>query len=214
MKKFKRLIREKKGAYSILAAILILVMVTIMTGYLDILNKKWALSEVQTVMDSSGINTLQNQVNNKALRAEILSLDSNNSNIEDGDYANKTDNSFSVSKQQKYKSDMAKYYKQEIDRQIKNGTKVTNYDVERVDVIFTYDDWGLGETKKKLPQITLDSVVRMKVATTPYFDNITNISRTMYSSRNNANFTVTYNGVDSDGQTELIIRSVTRLVYR
>lgn len=214
VKRLKEKLKSNKGAYSILAAILILIMATMMTAYVDILNKKWALNEVQTIMDSSGINTLQNQVNNKSLRAEILSLDPDKPNISDGDYADTTDKSFSPSVQQKYKSDMTNYYKQEVDKQIKGQTNVSEYDVERVDVVFSYDNWGLGETKKKLPQITLDSVVRMRIKTTSLFDDITKVSSVMYSSRNNANFTVTYNGTTEDGQSELIVRSVTRLVYR
>ena len=214
MKRIWEKIRNQKGAYSILSAVLILTMVTAMMGYIDILNKKWAVNEVQTIMDSSGINTLQNQVNNKALRAEIISLDPNAGNIDGGDFADTTTGGFSASAQQKYKSDMALYYQKEIDNQIKNGTNITDYNIERVDVVFSYDNWGLGETTRKLPQITLDSVVRMKVKTTGVFDDMLGVSRTMYSARNNANFTVTYNGQTDDGETELIVRSVTRLVYR
>lgn len=218
MQKIKYKLKEKlnnvKGAYSVMITVLILIMVTAMTGYVDIMNKKWAVSEVQTVMDTAGINTLQNQVNNTALRAEIFSLSQDPDDISDQDYADRASETFTAQEQQKYKSDMALYYKSELDRQIKGRTNVTEYDVERVDITFSYDDWGLGETTRKLPQITLDAVVRMRVKQTGMFDNITMIQRTMYSSRNNANFTVTYNGQAEDGQTELIVRSVTRLVYR
>lgn len=210
----KSKLKNQRGAYAIMATILILTMATVMMGYIDILNKKWAVNEVQTMMDSAGINTLQNQVNNRALRAEIISLDPNADNISGGDYANTNTNGFTASEQQKYRSDMALYYTNEIDRQIREGTLITDYDVERVDVTFSYDNWGLGTTTRAVPQITLDSVVRIKVKTTGMFDDLMSISRTMYSARNNANFTVTYNGSAGDGETELIIRSVTRLVYR
>lgn len=212
--KLKKKLNNIKGAYSVMITVLILIMVMVMTGYVDIMNKKWALSEVQTVMDTAGINTLQNQVNNSALRAEIFSLNSDSSNISDQDYADRANETFTNQEQQKYKSDMALYYKAEIDKQIKGRTNVTEYDLERVDVTFSYDTWGLGETQRKLPQITLDAVVRMKVKQTGVFDDINMIQKTMYSSRNNANFTVTYDGQAEDGQTELIVRSVTRLVYR
>lgn len=218
MKAIRNKIIEKlnniKGAYSVMITILILIMVMMMTGYVDIMHKKWALSEVQTIMDTSGINTLQNQVNNSALRAEIFSLNNDSDDITDQDYADRATETFTPQAQQKYKSDMALYYKAELDNQIKGRTNVTEYDVERVDVTFSYDKWGLGETQRKLPQITLEAVVRMKVKQSGVFDNIESIQRTMYSSRNNANFTVTYDGQAEDGQTELIVRSVTRLVYR
>lgn len=218
MRKLGRIIKEKvqnqKGAYSVVITILILVMVLVMTGYMDIMNKKWAVSEVQTIMDTSGINTLQNQVNNSALRAEILSLDKDSNDITDQDYADRNNGAFTVAEQQKYKSDMALYYQQELARQIKGRTNVSSYEIERVDVTFSYDHWGLGTTTKRLPQITLDAVVKMRVKQTGVFDNTINITRTMYSARNNANFTVTYDGEAENGEAELIVRSVTRLVYR
>lgn len=217
MKKLIELLKSKtsnkRGAFSILMVVLTLILVTALTAYMDILNQKWTLNEVQTVMDTAGINTLQNQVNNAALRAEILSLDAGN-NISDQDYADRSKGTFTPSEQQKYKSDMAIYYKSELEKQIKDRTNITEYEVERVDITFSYDDWGLGKTTKKLPQITLDAVVRMRVEQSGVFDNSIGVRRTMYSARNNANFTVTYNGKTDDGQTELIVRSVTRLVYR
>ncbi len=212
--KLYQTLKNRKGAYSVMITILILTMVLVMTGYVDIMNKKWALSEVQTVMDTAGINTLQNQVNNNALRAEILSLDQGSNDVSDEDYADKETTTFTTAEQQRYKSDMALYYKNEIGRQITGRTNVTDYNVERVDVTFSYDKWGLGETQKKLPQITLDAVVRLHVKQTGVFDDYAGVQRTMYSARNNANFTVTYAGQTKDGETELIVRSVTRLVYR
>lgn len=214
MKRLKHLLKNEKGAYSVIAAILVVILVTCLTAYVDIVNMRWALNEVQTVMDAAGINTLQNQVNNKALRAEIFSLSSSDSDLTDEEYANVADETFTPAEQKKYKEEMRDYYYREIERQIENVTKVAEYDVERVDITFSYDDWGLGETKGKLPQITLEAVVRMRVKTTPFFDEYSSVSKTLYSSRNNANFTVTYNGVAEDGLTELIVRSVTRLVYR
>lgn len=214
MKKLKAILKNERGSYSIIAAILVITLVTCLAAYVDIVNMRWALNEVQTVMDASGINTLQNQVNNKALRAEILSLSSSDSDITDQDYADVNRGSFTKKEQEYYKQEMREYYLQEIARQIKFVEKITEYDVERVDITFSYDEWGLGETRRPLPQVTLEAIVRMRVATTPYFDEYSQVSRTLYSSRNNANFTVTYNGTAGDGQTELIVRSVTRLVFR
>lgn len=214
MKRVKHILKNEKGAYSILAAIFIVVMALCLTAFIDILSQKWALNEVQTVMDAAGVNTLQNQVNNKALRAEILSLSSSQTDITEEDYADVSDQTFTPAEQERYKQEMRAYYNAEIARQIQNVDRVVEYDVERVDITFSYDNWGLGETTRKLPQVTLDAVVRMRVKTTPFFDENEQVSKTLYSSRNNQNFTVTYNGQREDGLSELIVRSVTRLVYR
>lgn len=214
-KKVKRVLCDQSGAYSILIVILILILMTAMTAYMDIMNKKWTVGEVQAIMDTAGLNTLQNQVNNKTLRAEILTLDKDISNLSNSDYANRETTTFTPARQQKYKTDMALYYKKEIENQIKGRTHVTDYDVERVDINFSYDNFGLGDSKKqKLPQVTLDAVVRLRVAQSGMFDNVTSVQRTMYSARNEKDFTITYDGQTDDGQTELIVRSVTRLVYK
>lgn len=214
MRKMKALLKSERGAYSIITAILVITLVSCLAAYVDIVNMRWALNEVQTVMDASGVNTLQNQVNNKALRAEILSLSSSAKDITDQDYADVSKGTFTKKEQEYYKAEMREYYHRELARQMEFVEKITEYDVERVDITFSYDEWGLGETGRPLPQVTLEAVVRMRVATTPFFDVYDQVSKTMYSSRNNANFTVTYSGVAGDGQTELIVRSVTRLVFR
>lgn len=214
MRKMKALLKSERGAYSIITAILVITLVSCLAAYVDIVNMRWALNEVQTVMDASGVNTLQNQVNNKALRAEILSLSSSAKDITDQDYADVSKGTFTKKEQEYYKAEIREYYRRELARQMEFVEKITEYDVERVDITFSYDEWGLGETGRPLPQVTLEAVVRMRVATTPFFDVYDQVSKTMYSSRNNANFTVTYSGVAGDGQTELIVRSVTRLVFR
>lgn len=210
----KALLKSERGAYSIITAILVITLVSCLAAFVDIVNMRWALNEVQTVMDASGVNTLQNQVNNKALRAEILSLSSSAKDITDQDYADVSKGTFTKKEQEYYKAEIREYYRRELARQMEFVEKITEYDVERVDITFSYDEWGLGETGRPLPQVTLEAVVRMRVATTPFFDVYDQVSKTMYSSRNNANFTVTYSGVAGDGQTELIVRSVTRLVFR
>lgn len=214
MRKMKALLKSERGAYSIITAILVITLVSCLAAFVDIVNMRWALNEVQTVMDASGVNTLQNQVNNKALRAEILSLSSSARDITDQDYADVSKGTFTKKEQEYYKAEIREYYRRELARQMEFVEKITEYDVERVDITFSYDEWGLGETGRPLPQVTLEAVVRMRVATTPFFDVYDQVSKTMYSSRNNANFTVTYSGVAGDGQTELIVRSVTRLVFR
>lgn len=214
MRKMKALLKSERGAYSIITAILVITLVSCLAAFVDIVNMRWALNEVQTVMDASGVNTLQNQVNNKALRAEILSLSSSAKDITDQDYADVSKGTFTKKEQEYYKAEIREYYRRELARQMEFVEKITEYDVERVDITFSYDEWGLGETGRPLPQVTLEAVVRMRVATTPFFDVYDQVSKTMYSSRNNANFTVTYSGVAGDGQTELIVRSVTRLVFR
>lgn len=214
MRKMKALLKSERGAYSIITAILVITLVSCLAAYVDIVNMRWALNEVQTVMDASGVNTLQNQVNNKALRAEILSLSSSPRDITDQDYADVSKGTFTKKEQEYYKAEIREYYRRELARQMEFVEKITEYDVERVDITFSYDEWGLGETGRPLPQVTLEAVVRMRVATTPFFDVYDQVSKIMYSSRNNANFTVTYSGVAGDGQTELIVRSVTRLVFR
>ena len=98
--------------------------------------------------------------------------------------------------------------------QIATNDTITALDIQTVEVSFDYDTFGLGESEKPRPQISLDAVTKMKVNSHEFMDNLDGMTADIYSSRNNNTFTVEYAGETADGQVELVVRSVTRLVYR
>lgn len=200
-------LKNEKGAFSIIAAILVFIVILSITAYSDIINKKWTLNEVQSVMDASGSNTLKSTVDLDYLRAEILAIDKNNTadtNNNPNKQINTTD----------YKNKIKKAYIAELKSQVSTNVNITQLDVQTVDVSFDYDTFGLGESEKPRPQISLDAVSKLKVDSAEFMDTLEGVTAEVYSSRNNSTFTVEYLGRSADGQVELLVRSVTRLVYR
>ncbi|EEM24920.1 hypothetical protein bthur0002_55620 [Bacillus thuringiensis Bt407] len=155
-------------------------------------------------MDTSGMNALQTTVDTNKLRDEIFSIDKENEIDTEINSVNLTD----------YERKISAKYKEEIRKHVKTNKNIVALNVEQVKVDWGNDTWGLGETKKKRPQIVLDTVSKVRIKNSSYFDDLGGLSKDMYNARNGSNFTVTYNGQKEDGTVELIIRSVTRMVYR
>ena len=158
-------------------------------------------------MDASGSNTLKKTVDLDYLRAEILATDENNS-------ADTNQNPENTVKATDYKNKIKREYVKELKSQIATNDTITALDIQTVEVSFDYDTFGLGESEKPRPQISLDAVTKMKVNSHEFMDNLDGMTADIYSSRNNSTFTVEYAGETADGQVELVVRSVTRLVYR
>lgn len=203
MKKLK----NEKGSFAIISAILVFVVILAISAYSDMIAKRWAINEVQAIMDASGSNALKSTVDVKLLRDEILGIDENN-------LADTNNNPEQSIKATDYKRKIKKAYLKELEQQVKTNNTVQELNVQTVNVSFDYDTFGLGESENPRPQITLESVTKMKVRSKEFMDYADGLSADIYSSRNNSTFNVTYAGQSEDGVTELVIHSVTRLVYR
>ena len=110
-------------------------------------------------------------------------------------------------------------YKSLVNSQIHTGNKITYFEIVKLDLMpsttaYYNDKWGMGITWKDRPNIILDSVATVRIKTSSVFDLLPGIQKNFYQSRSNANFTVTFNGYTNDGEAEIIVRSVSRLVYR
>lgn len=224
MKKIMSLLNNQRGSYAIISVILIFIILSAITAYTDIIKKRWTINEVQSVMDASGTNALKTTVDLKGLYKEKVGgngyyTDENKTDAQIRESLNKIVDTA-------YKNKIRDAYVKELNQQVQLNDVVQGMTVERVDVSFDYSNFGLGKSVGRTvkngsqtrdgsrPQFAIDSIVRMKVKTSQLFDVGSNATSTIYSSRNNANFQVSYKDAKEDGYTELIIRSVTRLVYR
>lgn len=197
-------LKNNKGSFAIISAILIFIVVLCISAYVDMTNKRWIVNEVQGIMDSSGTNTLKSTVDKDYLFKEILASSPQNP----------IDKNIKQSDTLKYKKKIIEAYKIELSSQVGLNDTIKDMSISNIQVDFDYDKFGLGKTKKDHPQITLRAVTKMKVDTPLFMDNMNGIDGNIYDSRNNNNFRVEYEGTNDDGQTELVVYSVTRLVYR
>lgn len=199
-----RKLKDNKGSFAIISAMLVFIVVLCIAYYSDTIAKRWVINEVQAIMDSSGTNTLKSTVDTDYLRKEILASDANNPidvNIRQLDTV-------------RYKNKIKQAYIKEISTQVATNDTITSLDVQDVEVSFDYDTFGLGESKKSRPQITLKALTTLKVDSHPMVNTLEGSTAEIYNSRNNDTFQVKYGGVDENGDVTLAVYSVTRLVYR
>lgn len=205
IKKYK----NKKGAYTILGVIFLFLICLTITSYIDMLKKNYILNEVQSIMDMSGVSSLESVVNDSEgnrdrLKEEILAVDKD-------DYIDTTNNN---SRLKGYDDIIFNKYKKLIYKSIKTNNNIDSITIQKQDISFSNVRYGLGKTSKKRPQITLDTTARVIANVSPNFDTIEKITKKYWSARKGTEFQVVSKNATKDGKTELIVRSVSRLVYR
>ncbi|MFF2531580.1 hypothetical protein ACFVS2_21970 [Brevibacillus sp. NPDC058079] len=184
---FKQAIKSAKGSFSILFVILTFIGVLMATAFVDILIESWSMQEVQSIMDTASVSALRIGVDEAKLRVGEFKV---NDNVVKHEYEKLVSMRFNDTKKIKKLS----FYHTDVD-------------------LFT-EKWGTGITNKARPQALLDSSVVIVVEGSPIFDLIPGTAEVFYNARANSDFEVTYLGETKDGNIELAIRSVSRIVYR
>lgn len=182
-------IKSKKGVLTIKYVILIMIGIITIVGFFDFTVKSYVFREIQSILDISGVSALQAGVDTTKLRDEIFDVN---------------------------ESYVRKEYKRMIAKSINEDEMITSFKMRDSDIDFhTYrSKWGVGVSNKTHYQAKLDSVARVRIKSSEIFDVHPYISKRYYNSFSNRYFTVQYNGTSENGETELLIRSVTRVVYR
>lgn len=205
-------IKNKDGVFSIIAVMLILIIATIIAGYTDIIVKKWTINEVQAVMDLSGGNTLKKNVDlNQLYQEKIGGAGFRSDKSED-----QVREELKQAVDERYLEKLEEAYRQELSNQVKVNDTIQSVKLENVRASFDYSTFGLGKNKSERPrpQFAIDALVRLEVSTSNHFDIGENYTSQVFNSFDNANFSVTVVDKANDGKQTLLVRSVTRLVYR
>ena len=187
MNKLNAFLKNKKGSFSILFVILAFIALLIITATVDIVRQAYVLNEVQGVMDVAGVSAIRGSVEEETLRGEefVFSRD------------------FASTK-----------YQEIVNSRVKPGDFIVDKTLKIDDIHYEYSNQGLGQNAGSAHQVWMDSYMIMTVKTSPLFDMIPSLEKRFYKSYNSERFTVTANGESENGEKELIIRSVSRVVYR
>lgn len=210
-------LKEKRGSLSIIGAILCLIVVVILQYYLDMNKTSWVQNELQSIMDVSGINALQESINNDLLRKEILAVTENKS---DGTTIN---NGVSSSGNTSVSSEsLNKITKTNFEKELKSCVKVNNsiisaFNIERFKSTLEFSDWGINKTTSgtanKKAQLTLDSTIKVTLQENVKFDYKAH-TETMYDAKTGTNFSISVAGQTPDGRLVVLVRTHSRVVYR
>lgn len=187
MKRINNFLKNKKGNFSIIFVILAFIALLIITATTDIMRQAYVLNEAQGIMDVAGVSAIRGAVDEESLRGEEF--------IFSNDYA------------------VAKY-REIVDSRFKETSIIKFKDLEVEDIHYEYSSEGLGQNAKEAHQVWMDSYMVVRVKSSPIFDLLPSLEKQFYKSYNRGNFSVTATGLTEDGESELIIRSVSRVVYR
>lgn len=188
--KSKETIGNIKGAISIWYVMTTVIVLMSIAVFIDVLGHNYTVNEVQGILDISGTGALHAGVDVNSLRRE------------EADF-------FSPALAR------ARYYEL-IGQSLNNNLGGYVQSMEIVDiqaVAMAPSTWGLGDTNIERPQGILDATVKVTVPMSSILGAVPQAEKAFYRSYNGENFSITYNGTNNEGERELLVRSVTRIVY-
>lgn len=187
--KIMKIKSNKSGVISIPIIMVIFISLIVIVGYLNIVEKNYVFNEIRSIMDVAGTSALKSGVDQTALRMEEFIVD---------------------------ESFVRKEYKRLISESISENTLITSFQLgtNDIDIDIYNSDWGLGSSTTSRPQARLEAVAKVRIKVNSTFDLMQLTQESYYDSFENRTFTITYAGQTGDGEIELIVRSVTRIVYR
>lgn len=206
-----KILKSSKGAFSILAVIVVFILVLGMTAFIDITTKTYILNEIQGNMDMAGITALHTAVDRNKLRAEMMAYsDGSNNSIDVDDRSGVV-----IKRTSQYKTIISNKYKYELNKYVKaNAHYIKSFTPVRVQVYFEYSDKGLGKSNMSRPQIVIDATYNAEIKVSEQFDIVGDFTKTMQDGFADKNFSLTQKGTTKDGYSNVVIRSVTRQVMR
>lgn len=202
----KKSFKEKRGAFSLLMVTLILIISTLFMGYIDIGRKTFSLNEIQQRMDRAGLNALEKSIDKSLLKEEIFGLDSEN-------YSDKQLDRYVV---RNYENKIISAYTRELSQTINSDSVglIGDFKIHQASVSFDVNNWGVGQSTQRHPQITLHSIAVAKVKVSNKLDVLSANEQQFYDSKSGNTFSVSVTGRTNDGYSEIMIRSAVRVVYR
>ncbi len=194
---FKKL-KEQNGEISILFVIISLVLVLYITSELKLFEEQNALDEVQSILDMTGVSTLERVIDIRLLKDELFGIDTNNQ--------------MGISDANKVLSGYEDQIKKEYKKSLKFNEKIIeSYNIDVQDVYFENSTWG---KKGKSPQIILETIVTIKLKVgIGLTDQQTRQLDSFFSSKRGSSIEVVNYGTTEDGIVELTLRSTVRSVY-
>lgn len=216
----KNIINNKKGSISIIGVIITIIIVTTLAGYLSIMNSSWVFNEVQSIMDLCATNALQQSIDSKALRKEILGVNNTTNGSSDATTSIDTNGNGKVS-QAKITSLLRPLYENELKKNIKvnasSGGLITAFEIKHFKADLVYSSWGANYNgvAKKRPQLRLDAVTQITIKADSQFDGLNNYKLDFYNAKtSNNDIKITVNGVTGDGRVILTVRTLSRMLYK
>lgn len=210
----KKKLHNQDGAITIIGAIICLIVIIVFSAYISINKTSWATSEIQSIMDITATNTFQNVLSSKALKKEIVKLNSNDNQLyiaNDNIHVSPVDPRVDKVLKDEYSKQLAKSLSS-------NNSVIKNYKIVKFRGNLEKSKWGINKNR---PQIVIDSVVQATINNSKDWDPNNFYKIKFKNARNkdimtddNHDITIDVNGRSDDGEIILTIRSLSRMIYR
>lgn len=211
----KRYILNKKGSISVVGVIITIIIVTVISGYISILNSSWVYNEVQSIMDLCSTNTLQQSIDSEVLRKEILGVKEFRSDSSGND-TKITDTGVGHVNNQKITSILKNMYQAELNKNVRTNNMIQKIQLVSFDADLTYNSWGAtyNNKAKNRPQLRLDAVTQITLKANSKFDASNNYSIKYFNAKNNGNINIQVSDITGDGRVILTVRTLSRVLYK
>ena len=208
MKKLFNKLKSNKGSIAIIGIIMTIIVVTLISGFLNMNNITWVSNEIQSILDVSTTTALQACLDDDKLRKEILEVDGT------GSYVNNDGTRFVNNTELKAATKIK--FEESLNKHIKTNEFIKDIDIVRFDATLQYSNWGsnFNGTQKYRPQLTMDATVLITFKGFKEFDGLDSRVAKIYDAKNNRDVEISVAGVNSDGNYTLMIRTLSRLIYR
>lgn len=187
-------ILNKKGSISIIYIILIFITSIIILGYVSITNKTISINEIQGIMDNAGVIALRKSVNETKWRVEELEV---NESMARNEFINIIHEYLDAGK----------------------GKLLKSYNIQRNNIrIYPPNHPGLsklGIPSDERNQYFLEATMTATYPAESIVDTVAYHAITYFDFLNTNDYaTAMVSGKDKDGNVEIIVRTVSRLVLR
>ena len=205
--KLKQIWKGESGMISILVTLLSLIAVLVVSFLIDRTNQNFIIQEVRGIMDSSAQNTLVSVLSDSHLKEELFGFSGGfiSESAPDGDYPIPAD----------IKAQLLTTYNTQLSDYVKTSNVLLGYQIEEANFKFAKGKWGLGSVaSKSRPYLVLDSVVQLRLSHTQSFDYSNTFKNTTYEDVDGNTFEIQAFGSPINSEILLVVRSVTRAVFR
>lgn len=206
-----RKIRNQKGDISLLGILIVLIGITMISGFFNITKKSWVKSELQSILDISTINALSQSIDRDKMREQIYQIKGTGKYIDTrGGYPTYGDDSA-------YKDVIKTNLSNELKKNIKasNGT-IISYDIKHFDSNLEYNSKGVNSNNSSQlkPQLYMEAVILLDIKNVKDFDNLNSYNLEFKNAISSNISNVTVVETKKDGITTIAVRTTSRIVFK
>ena len=206
-----RKIRNQKGDISLLGILIVLIGITMISGFFNITKKSWVKSELQSILDISTINALSQSIDRDKMREQIYQIKGT------GKYIDMRGGYPTYGNDPSYKNVIKTNLSNELKKNIKasNGT-IISYNIKHFDSDLYNTPKGVNSNNapQVKPQLYMEAVILLDIKNIKDFDDLNSYNLEFKNAISSNISNVTVVETKKDGITTIAVRTTSRIVFK